>query len=137
MRSIRPFKQLSIFRSCYPDVPITAVTATATDRVRQDILNVLGLPQPPRLKMFLLSTARWNLHYEVRFKTDKDDVLADFMEWLGGVYERRRLRLRTDERAEAVSGIIYCQKRQQCEDLARVLREKGVGAKAYHAGLTS
>lgn len=132
------FKQLSMFRTEYPLVPITAVTATATDRVREDIVSILRLPPPPTLKMFLLSTARSNLHYEVRFKNDEANILEDFLSWLRGVHKRRQERgCPEGERVDAVSGIIYCQRRQNCEELAAALRENGIGAKCYHAGLTS
>lgn len=132
------FKLLSMFKMEYPLVPITAVTATATDRVREDIVTILRLPPPPVLKMFLLSTARTNLHYEVRFKNDEANILDDFLSWLRGVHRRRQERgCPEGERPDAVSGIIYCQRRQHCEELAAVLRDNGIGAKCYHAGLQS
>ncbi|KAF8474900.1 P-loop containing nucleoside triphosphate hydrolase protein [Kalaharituber pfeilii] len=132
------FKQLSMFKTEYPLVPVTAVTATATGHVREDIISILRLPPPPTLKMFLLSTARSNLHYEVRFKNDQANILEDFLGWLKGVHKRRHERCKLNgERADAVSGIIYCQRRQTCEELAATLRDNGIGAKSYHAGMTN
>ncbi|RPB28475.1 ATP-dependent DNA helicase [Terfezia boudieri ATCC MYA-4762] len=132
------FKLLSMFKTEYPLVPITAVTATATDRVREDIVTILRLPPPPTLKMYLLSTARSSLHYEVRFKNDEANILEDFLSWLRSVHQRRQERdLPEGERSDAVSGIIYCQRRQSCEELAAALRDNGIGAKCYHAGLTN
>lgn len=131
------FKKLSYFKDIYPRVPITAVTATATDHVRRDIFGILNLPAETRT--FLLSTARSNLHYEVRYKTDETDVLGWFLAWWRECHARRTVRLEGgDESARGqMPGIIYCQKRTTCEDLARKLRENGVGARCYHAGLSS
>ena len=60
------FKSLSYFRQTFPSVPITAVTATATARVRKDILDIMHMKPEPELKLFLLATSRKNLHYEIR-----------------------------------------------------------------------
>ncbi|KAH0613204.1 uncharacterized protein H6S33_009584 [Morchella sextelata] len=128
------FKQLSFFKSEYPSVPVMAVTATATEKVRFDILKILNLPSPAT-KIFLLSTSRNNLHYEIRYTNDSFDTFKDMVAWLREVYIRRELHQDKYQRASAVCGIIYCRARQKCEDLAKALRDNGIGARPYHAGL--
>lgn len=135
------FKELRWFRESFPDVPIMCLTATATPRVRQDVLSTLGLKED-KLKVYTMSTFRENLHYEVRFKCDQEDHYKDFVRWLKQVHQRRaedpdrRHELeQKKERLDNVSGIIYTIFRQDCEDLATRLRTDGIGARPYHAGL--
>ncbi|KAK3056487.1 hypothetical protein LTS18_011675, partial [Coniosporium uncinatum] len=82
------FKQLSFFRRELPSVPIMCLTATATSRVRQDIISTLEL-DPRKLKLYTMTTVRQNLHYEVRFKSDDSDHYPNFLTWLKGVHARR------------------------------------------------
>jgi RecQ family ATP-dependent DNA helicase len=117
------------------------LTATATSQVREDVINSLGLSET-KLRVFTMSTSRKNLHYEVRFKSDEEDHFNDFLGWLKKVHGRRADNMtrrgeleRKGERADNVSGIIYTIFRQDCEILAARLRENGIGAKPYHAGL--
>ena len=134
------FKELRWFRDSFPDVPIMCLTATATPRVRQDVLTTLGLLED-KLKIFTMTTFRNNLHYEVRFKCDQEDHYNDFLNWLKSVHKRRddpdrRAELESiHERLDNVSGIIYTLFRQDCEDLSARLRADGIGARPYHAGL--
>jgi bloom syndrome protein len=135
------FKSLSFFKTAFPDVPVICLTATATDRVRDDIIKTLNLDRT-KLKMFSMSTSRPNLHYEVRFKSDDEDHYPNFLHWLKGVHkfraedERRAAQLAArNERPDNVSGIIYTLFRKDCESLAARLRTDGIGAKPYHAGL--
>lgn len=146
------FKQLSFFKQEFPDVPIMCLTATATKRVRNDIIRTLGL-QPPSstatttsgtdsLKMFIMTTSRPNIHFEVRFKRDEEEQFDDFLGWIQAVYRRRRenpgrqAQLEAEgRRIESVSGIIYTLFRRDCDMLASRLRANGIGAKPYHAGL--
>lgn len=137
------FKELKYFRQAFPDVPIMCLTATATLQVRQDIISTLGLGEK-NLKIFTMSTDRKNLHYEVRFKNDDESPYKSFLEWLRNIYKRRsanpqrRKQLEAkDERTENVSGIIYELSRNGCEELAGRLRKDGIGAKPFHAGLSS
>lgn len=135
------FQQLSFFKKEFPNVPVICLTATATARVRDDIINTLGL-NPNTLKMFRMSTSRPNLHYEVRFKCDEEDHYSDFLKWLKATHARRATnperasQLATqNQRADSVPGIIYTLFRKDCESLASQLRADGIGAKPYHAGL--
>lgn len=109
------YRQLSLLRQRYPDVPMTALTATATDRVRQDIIQQLSLRQP---QIHVASFFRDNLTYEVRPKTRNSyrDILRLVRE--GG------------------SGIIYCLSRRQVDELAGKLQDDGIDALPYHAGMS-
>ncbi|KAH9223785.1 recQ family helicase-like protein RecQ [Leptodontidium sp. 2 PMI_412] len=137
------FKGLSWFREKFPDVPIICLTATATAQVRNDVISTLGLAES-NLKVFTMTTSRKNLHYEVRYKNDEDDHFRDFVAWLKAVHRRRTENMerraeleRINERPDNVSGIIYTIFRSECENLANRLRTCGIGAKPYHAGLTT
>jgi RecQ family ATP-dependent DNA helicase len=135
------FKQLDFFKREFPDVPIICCTATATQRVRDDIIKTLGL-NSRTLKTFTMTTGRPNLHYEVRFKSDEEDHYDDFLSWIRAAYRRRaqnseraaELAVRK-ERPTNVPGIIYTLFRRDCEELAARLSADGIGAKPYHAGL--
>ncbi|RKF64728.1 ATP-dependent DNA helicase Q5 [Golovinomyces cichoracearum] len=135
------FKELRWFRASFPQVPIICLTATAIEQVRTDVISILGL-KSSNLKIFTMTTARKNLHYEVRYKNDEVDHCVDFLEWIKSVHRRRaedterRAELEArNERLDNVSGIIYTTFRQDCEALASRLRASGIGAKPYHAGL--
>jgi RecQ family ATP-dependent DNA helicase len=135
------FQQLSFFKKEFPDVPIICLTATATERVRTDIIKTLAL-DITKLRMFRMTTSRPNLHYELRFKSDDEDQYPDFLAWLKAAHARRAAnparasQLATqNQRADNVPGIIYTLFRKDCESLAARLRSDGIGAKPYHAGL--
>ncbi|GAM87206.1 hypothetical protein ANO11243_052280 [Dothideomycetidae sp. 11243] len=135
------FKELSFFKREFPDVPMICCTATATPKVRADVLSTLGLNSAD-IKTFMMSTSRPNLHYEVRFKSDEDDHYDVFLAWLQNVYKLRKnnperaayLQV-AEERITNVSGIIYALYRRDTEALADRLCSDGIGAKPYHAGL--
>ena len=137
------FKDLGWFRSELGEgVPIMACTATATARVKNDVVEILMLDKQ-RLKAFSMTTARANLHFEVKFKNCEEDHYPKFLAWLKAVHERRgeaasgrRETLQQDgTRIDNVSGIIYTLYRRDCESLAERLVSDGIGAKAFHAGL--
>ena len=109
------YRRLAELRDHLPDVPVMALTATATGRVREDIVERLRLRDPQR---FVASFNRPNLTYRVAGKQ--------------GAYEQVRAFIR--ERADEV-GIIYCQSRKSVDGLAEKLRADGVAARPYHAGL--
>jgi RecQ family ATP-dependent DNA helicase len=135
------FQQLSFFKTEFPDVPIICLTATATARVREDVITTLAL-DTSKLKMFRMTTSRPNLHYEIRFKSDDEDQYPDFLGWLKATHTRRAANptrasqlASLNQRADNVPGIIYTLFRKDCESLAARLRSDGIGAKPYHAGL--
>src|SRR5881394_743854 len=111
------YRELKKLRKHLPDVPIMALTATATERVRADIIKELKLRDP---RAYVASFNRPNLTYRVIPKTTAYEQLMAF------------IRSRPND-----SGIIYCASRKSTESLARNLNEDGVSAKPYHAGLTN
>ncbi|ALC47068.1 mus309 [Drosophila busckii] len=113
------YKKLGILRKRFPNVPTMALTATATPRVRQDILQQLNLT---RCKWFLSSFNRSNLRYQVLPKRGVS-TLEDISSFI-----------RT--RPPTASGIIYCLSRKECDEVAKKMCTAGIRAAAYHAGLT-
>jgi ATP-dependent DNA helicase RecQ len=109
------YRRLAGMRSRFPNVPFTALTATATERVRADIVRALALREPA---VHLGSFDRPNLTYRVETKADAPARVVAF------------LRGRPDD-----AGIVYCGSRDATERLADKLRRAGVAAAAYHAGL--
>ena len=98
--------------------PIIALTATATQKVREDIKKILGMPDANEFKS---SFNRPNLYYEVRRKTN--DIDKDIIKFIKGNAGK--------------SGIIYCLSRKKVEELAEILKANGINASAYHAGMDS
>jgi ATP-dependent DNA helicase RecQ len=110
------YRQLSKLRDRFPSTPIIAMTATANERVQEDIVDQLKLHHD--LLRYRASFDRSNLYYEVRQKERGLDQVLDVIK---------------AHRGE--SGIIYCQSRQRTEDMADFLRSSGFRALPYHAGL--
>ena len=109
------YRQLTALRGHFSNVPVMALTATATERVRADIVALLKLREPGR---YVASFNRPNLSYRVVPRNKPYHQLLDF------------LRSRGKE-----SGIVYCQARKTAESLALRLSSAGIAARAYHAGL--
>src|ERR1043166_4102017 len=109
------YRELKKLRRHLPDVPIMALTATATERVRIDIVKELKLREARR---YVASFNRPNLTYRVIPKSSPYDKLLDLV------------RQRTND-----SGIVYCASRKTAESLAKKLSADGIKAKPYHAGL--
>ena len=109
------YRNLQALRADFPKVPLIALTATATERVRQDIVDQLKIPEAAQ---FVASFNRPNLTYRVLPKRRSFDVLTGL------------LRNRGDG-----SAIIYCFSRQGTEALASRLTDQRLGALPYHAGL--
>jgi len=109
------YRRLSELRDVFPEVPVMALTATATGRVRRDIVERLGLRGP---REYVASFNRPNLFYRVVPKAGAFDQLADFV-----------------SKRPGDAGIVYCLSRKSAESLAEKLTAAGVPARAYHAGL--
>lgn len=109
------YRQLLELRSRFPQVPMMALTATATERVRRDIIKQLGLKQP---NCYVASFNRPNLIYSVALKQNPYAQLLTFL-----------------KQQASASGIIYCQSRKSAEALAERLKTDGYAARPYHAGM--
>src|SRR6058998_3036045 len=111
------YRELKKLRTHFPEVPMMALTATATERVRADIVKQLKLREP---RCYVASFNRPNLTYRVIPKSAPYEQLLAL------------IRSRPND-----GGIVYCASRKSTESLARNLNEDGISAKPYHAGLTS
>jgi ATP-dependent DNA helicase RecQ len=110
------YRKLSLLKSEFPDTPVAAFTATATDRVEEDIASQLVLHQPKRVRGSLF---RENLTIRVSHRIK--DGRAQLIEFLKG------------HAGEA--GIVYTLSRRSTETLAAHLQSRGIEARAYHAAL--
>ncbi len=111
------YRQIATLRDVLPGVPMMALTATATERVRLDIVAQLHLPNPA---VYVASFNRPNLTYRVAAKTGAYHQVLAF------------IRARRGE-----SGIVYVQARKSADALAAKLAADGIKALPYHAGLSS
>ena len=114
-----PYLQIAALRELLPGVPCMALTATATEQVRADIVEKLQFR--PGNQVFRQSFARPNLSYSV---LPTEDKLRRLLEVVRGV-------------GEGKTSIVYARTRRQTEDTAAYLQQYGLRAAAYHAGLPS
>ena len=103
-----------------PDVPVIALTATATPKVQSDIIKNLSLRDP---EIFISSFNRPNLYYEIQPKIKKDQTIRSIVKFIVG--------------HKGKSGIIYTLNRKTTEELSDMLVANGIKSVAYHAGLDS
>ena len=108
------YLRIAEIRKLIPDTPILALTASATDLVAKDIMSHLGFEKPNIIRS---SFARPNLSYAVRHTDDKNEQLLRIINNVQG------------------SGIVYMRSREGCEQLCELLRNQGISASYYHAGL--
>ena len=108
------YRQIHRLRTRFPRVPIAAFTATATERVRLDIVQQLALRDP---HIHVASFNRPNLYYAVRPKT-------------GATYDEL-----AEQARRGGAGIVYCLSRKRVDELAAQLQGDGIRALPYHAGL--
>ncbi len=116
-QDFRPsYLQIASFIDHLPKRPVvSAFTATATNLVKQDIIRILDLQDPVET---VTGFNRSNLYYEVQHPADKDGALLTLV-----------------RRYEGKSGIIYCSTRKKVEEVCELLRDNGILATRYHAGL--
>ena len=111
------YRNLQSFRTSFPTTPIIALTATATPKVRDDIITQLKLKKP---RVFVSSFYRENLHIRVIPKRNEVQKIIALLKAHDGE-----------------SCIVYCFSRKDTEALTKILQEEGFSAGAYHAGLES
>ncbi|WP_299707408.1 ATP-dependent DNA helicase RecQ [uncultured Pontibacter sp.] len=109
-----PYLQLAELRETLPDVPVLALTATATEQVRQDIQEKLAFKKQ---NVFVKSFARSNLSYSCLYTEDKVGRLLEILQRMPG------------------QAIVYVRSRRQTVELAHFLQSRRIAAGAYHAGL--
>jgi len=108
----------SMIETMEKQIPLIALTATATPKVRLDIIKTLKMKN---LSEFVSSFNRDNLYYEVRPKAKKDDVMKSIVQFVKNM--------------DGKSGIIYVQSRKSTEEIAQLLHVNDINAAPYHAGL--
>ncbi len=108
------YRQVSLLRTRYPNVPCIAVTATADTATRKDIVDRLSLP-----KLYVAGFDRPNITYYVSIKDNPRSQLLRFLK----------------ARGEGESGIVYCLSRKKVEETAKWLTNQGYNALPYHARL--
>lgn len=108
------YLRIAEIREMIPEVPVLALTASATNMVAQDIMKHLGFEREHIIRS---SFARPNLSYAVRHTDDKNEQLLRIVNNVAG------------------SGIVYMQSREGCEQVAQLLQNEGISASYYHAGL--
>jgi ATP-dependent DNA helicase RecQ len=109
------YRRLAIIKDEFPNVPVIALTATATPSVRSDIIAELNLSDPA---IFVGSFNRHNISYFIEKKESPEVRVVSFL-----------------SRHKGESGIIYCFSKRQVEDLTATLRKNGFSASAYHADI--
>lgn len=109
-----PYRKLAEIRDLFPNVPVLALTASATPEVRDDIQQQLRFTQP---RVFTASFARSNISYLSRHSEDKLNHLLRILASVPG------------------SGIIYVRNRRRTQEIAHILHQYGIRADFYHAGL--
>ena len=110
------YRKLSMLKKKFPGIPIIALTATATPKVREDTIKQLGIGN---CGIYVASFNRQNLFYRVRAKKDTYNNLLQYL-----------------RKKKGESGIIYCQSRRTVDSLTKKLRKDGFNALSYHAGLS-
>lgn len=108
------YRKIGALRNSFPEVPVLALTASATERVQQDIMQQLQLRTPA---VFKQSVVRDNLFYHIRYTENKPADTAKLFTSVKG------------------SGILYCRSRKRCVETAVQLKSEAVDTTVYHAGM--
>src|SRR5262245_45575856 len=109
------YRQLKRLKEIFPKASVHGFTATATERVRRDVVEQLGLRQP---EILVGNFDRPNLNYRVLPKMDETRQVLEVL-----------------DRHKGEAGIIYCIRRRDVDELADTLKKRRLNAMAYHAGL--
>lgn len=110
------YRKIKDFKSKLPDCPTIALTATATKKVKHDIVYQLGLNNP---QFFQSTFFRANLKFGVECTDDKNQRILWYIQKLSGI------------------GLVYANTRSKTEELSKLFLSKGISSDFYHAGLTS
>lgn len=108
------YRRIGELRDNFPGVPVLALTASANEEVQQDIMQQLRMKKPD---IYRQSVVRENLFYHVRYTENKPADMAALFNKVKG------------------SGILYCRSRKRCVETALQLRQDGIDAGVYHAGM--
>ena len=111
------YREIFKIRALFPDLPIIALTASATIEVQQDIANSLGLKKG--YQIFTSSFERPNISFVVRKHTSKSDLILNILQKVKG------------------SAIIYTSNRKKTQEISTYLNKQGLASTFYHAGLAS
>lgn len=111
------YKGMNMFKQQYPNIPLMALTATANEKVRMDIIHHLNMTEPVLLKQ---SFNRTNLFYEIKRKN------GSYLEWIRDYIVAKYAHN---------TGIIYCHSKQLCEQTSEKLNMWGLKTSFYHAGM--
>ena len=115
--NFRPdYMKLSILEERYPEIPRIALTATADDATRKDILNQLQIEEK---NLYIDGFDRPNIYYSLETKMNEKKQLLNFL---------------SDQDIND-NGIVYCLSRKKTEQIAIFLKDKGYKTRVYHAGL--
>lgn len=115
------YKNLGILKTQFPNVPVVALTATATMKVQNDLIEMLHIPKCVK---FVSTVNRPNLFYMVREKSSVGKIVVDeIAKYIKESYPNKE------------SGIVYCFSRKECEQVASELCERGISADYYHADM--
>ncbi|CAH9128050.1 unnamed protein product [Cuscuta epithymum] len=115
------YKNLGILKTQFPNVPLIALTATATRKVQDDLMEMLHIP---RCVKFVSTVNRPNLFYMVKEKSSVGKIVIDeIAQYIETSYPNNE------------SGIVYCFSRKECEQVAQELLLRGISAGYYHADM--
>ncbi|KAB2071771.1 hypothetical protein ES319_A08G245900v1 [Gossypium barbadense] len=115
------YKNLGILKTQFPNVPVVALTATATMKVQNDLIEMLHIPKCVK---FVSTVNRPNLFYMVQEKSSVGKIVVDeIAKYIKESYPNKE------------SGIVYCFSRKECEQVASELCERGISADYYHADM--
>ena len=111
------YREIAVIRKLHPEVPVSAFTASATPKTKEDIVKFLELKSP---KQYSAALTRDNLSYHVRASENKLGSIINYCHQRG-----------------QETGIVYCQTRKSVKEVVRQLRAKNISAGFYHGGLSA